>query len=205
MKKTFIIIGAVVGIIAIGVGVYFAYKKSKEILTPGAGVDQEGELGTAPQELAGGKIKIISDQPVFDYWATGGPLVFIQDQTSKTISVVAKTATSTQPAATSSLVSLEKQVFYFTKSGQIFMAKDGEDEMVSDRIFENLQKIEANNDGLMVLVKYGSLTSPQIELFSLVSKMWQPLEKVSAATFSPDGRKIAYLENGARLASNLMT
>jgi hypothetical protein len=75
--------------------------------------------------------------------------------------------------------------------------------MVSDRTFENLQKIEADKDGLNVIVKYGSLTSSQLELFSLVSKIWQPLNNVSAATFSPDGTKIAYLEIGAKLTSNL--
>ena len=209
-KKIITIIAVVLGIIAIGIGAYFAYKKSKEILTPGAGVEQAGEFGIASGTAEKKKLQVVSDQPVFDYWATGGPLVFINDQTSATISVVAKavnatsTVTSTQSTATSSLASLEKQVFYFNKSGQIFRAKDGEDEMVSDRIFENLQKIEANNDGLMVIVRYGSLTSPQLELFSLVSKMWQSLEKVSAAAFSPDGTKIAYLEAGVKITSNLM-
>jgi len=207
-KKIFIIIGIALGIIAIGIGAYFAYKKSKEILTPGAGVEQAGEFGIASGTGEKKKLQIVSDQPVFDYWATGGPLVFIQDQTSKTVSVVAKPATTTTSTiastATSSLASLEKQVFYFNQSGQIFRAKEGEDEMVSDRTFENLQKIEADKDGLNVIVKYGSLTSSQLELFSLVSKMWQPLEKVSAATFSPDGAKIAYLEIGAKLTSNLM-
>ena len=210
-KKIITIMAVVLGIIAIGIGAYFAYKKSKEILTPGAGVEQAGEFGIAPGTGEKKKLQIISDQPVFDYWVTGGPLVFIQDQTSKTVSVVAKsvtatsTATSTlESAATSTLKNLEKQVFYFNQSGQIFRAKEGEDEMISDRTFENLQKIEANNDGLMMIVRYGNLTSPQLELFSLISKMWQPLEKVSAATFSPDGTKIAYLEAGAKITSNLM-
>ena len=207
-KKIFIIIGVVLGIIAIGVGAYFAYKKSKEILTPGAGVEQAGEFGIASGTGEKKKLQIVSDQPVFDYWATGGPLIFINDQTSATVSVVAKPATATTSTvastATSSLASLEKQVFYFNQSGQIFRAKEGEDEMISDRFFENLQKIEANNDGLMVIVRYGSLVSPQLELFSLISKMWQPLEKVSAAAFSPDGTKIAYLEAGAKITSNLM-
>ncbi len=216
-KKIFIIIGVSLGIIAIGIGVYFAYKKSKEILTPGAGVEQAGEFGIASGTGEKKKLQIISDQPVFDYWATGGPLVFIQDQTSKTVSVlsaqagVAKfamatsTVTSTSiSTATSTLKNLEKQVFYFNQSGQILRAKEGEDEMISDRIIDNLQKIEADKDGLNVIIKYGSLISPQVEIFSLVSKIFQPLEKVSSAAFSPDGTKIAYLEAGAKITSNLM-
>ena len=46
-KKIITIIAVVLGIIAIGIGAYFAYKKSKEILTPGAGVEQAGEFGIA--------------------------------------------------------------------------------------------------------------------------------------------------------------
>lgn len=209
-RKIFITIGIVLAVAAVGFGVYFAYKKSQEILKPGAGVEQTGEFGIAPGAEGGQKLKIVSDHPVFDYWATGGPLVFINDQTSQTVSVVAKnqtatsTATSTIATATSTLKNLEKQVFYFNQSGQILWAKDGQDEMVSDRIIDNLQKIEADKDGLNVIIKYGSLISPQVELFSLVSKTFQPLERVSGAAFSPDGAKIAYLENNGNLSSSLM-
>lgn len=211
-KIIIIIIASIVVAVAIIFGVYFAYKKSKEILRPDIAIEKnEFEAVSSNIQNAEAKLKIISDQPVFDYWITGGPLVFIQDQTSPTVSVVAKavnatsTATSTKLAATSSLTSLEKQVFYFDQNGRIFRAKDGDDEMISDRIFENLQKTEANKDGLMILIKYGSLTSPQIEIFNLVSKIWQPLNNVSAAAFSPDGTKIAYLENGKSQISDLIT
>lgn len=217
-KKILIITAIILGIITVAFGVYFAWKKSQEILRPDIAAEKN-EFGAVSSNIqnAEAKLKIISDQPVFDYWITGGPLVFIQDQTSATVSVVSKaanatsTATSTKSAATSGLPaqagleSLEKQVFYFDQNGRIFRVKDGDDEMISDRIFENLQKTEANKDGLMVLVKYGSLASPQIEIFNLVSKIWQPLNNVSAAAFSPDGTKVAYLENNKSQTSDLIT
>lgn len=203
-KKIFITIGIVLAIVAVGAGVYFAWQKSKEILSPGLS-QPSSEFGIAPLATDGQKLKIISDQPVFDYWVTGGPLIFINDQTSQTVSVVAKNqATSTAVTTTSTLKNLEKQVFYFNQSGQILWAKDGQDEMVSDRIISDLQKIEADKDGLNVIVKYGSLVSPQVELFSLVTKIFEPLDRVSSATFSPDGAKIAYFERATNFTSNLM-
>jgi len=95
-------------------------------------------------------------------------------------------------------------IFYINQVGQILKIKeDGDDEIISDRQIDNLQSVEANKDGGKIIVKYGG----NFEIYDLTKKIWQPLQKISAASFSPDGTKIAYLENAAvnSTLSNLIT
>ncbi len=94
-------------------------------------------------------------------------------------------------------------IFYINQVGQILKIKeDGDDEIISDRQIDNLQSVEANKDGGKIIVKHGSF-----EIYDLAKKIWQPLQNVSAAAFSPDGTKIAYLENTSANStlSNLTT
>lgn len=122
------------------------------------------------------KLKIISDQPAFYYW-------------------LANSTTS-------------QEIFYVNQAGQILKVKEnglpaqaGDDEIISDRKIENIQSAEANKEGGKIIVKHGNF-----EIYDLNKKIWQLIQNVSAVTFSPDGRKIAYLENGAgnSVISNLV-
>ena len=162
-KKIFIIITVLFIFTAIVFGVYFAWKKSKEILEPPAinrpAIDYNLPVTTSTAP----KLEAISDQPVFGYW--------LLNSTS----------------------SPEAEIFYLNQSGQILKAKDGDDEIVSDREIKNLQAYKANGGGSKVLVKSGFLSVPIFEIFNLETKVWQSLENISAADFSPDGTKIAYL------------
>lgn len=211
-KKILTIIGVVLAIFAVGFGVYFAWQKAKEIAAPsggGGGVPSEyfgglkgvqnisGIPSVAPaKEEKKEKLQLASDQPVFDYWTTGD----ILNKSAATTTAVAATSTA--------LSDLSNQIFYFNGSGQIFKAVvNKEDEMISDRAIENLQSIKANKDGTMIIVKYGNLANPTFEIFDLGKKVWTILNNITAAAFSPDGNKIAYLENvggGNSAASNLV-
>jgi hypothetical protein len=167
MKKTIIIIGVILGIVAMALGVYFARKKTKSILTPPSVSPSTAEYGFQPTtagQLATAKLQILSDQPVFDYWLSN----------------------STSPGKT--------DIFYLNQSGQIFKIKDGEDEIIVAEPKENLQLIKARADGKMVLIKFGDPLSPKFMIFNLETKIWQPLEGILAAAFSPDNSQIACLE-----------
>lgn len=161
MKKIFIIISIILIFSAIIFGVYFAWKKSKEILEPSVINKQlttDNEQLTSPTIQ---KLKIISDQPALYYW-------------------LANSTTS-------------QEIFYANQASQILKIKEnGDDEIISDREIDNFQSIEANKDGDKIIVKHVSF-----EIYDLNKKIWQPLGNISAVTFSPDGNKIAYLENAA--------
>ena len=126
--------------IAVGFGVYFGWKKSKEILTPPM-AEQGSPQGAASQTPEHQRLKILSDQPVFNYFIRQG---------------IGGLATSSE-------------IFYVNSSGQILKVSGGEDEIISDRIVENFQGIEADKSGDRIIVKYG-LTMPIYLSSSLKTK-----------------------------------
>ena len=175
MKKIIIIISVILGIVAMGLGVYFAWKKTKTILTPPSAPSQPTSVGiteptAAERQLAAQKLKILSDQPIFDYWIY----------------------------STSS-----EQVFYVNQEGKIFKIKeDGNDEAITSEPIENLQTIKSSSDGKRVFIKSGDLVSPKFTIFNSETKIFELLpENITAAAFSPDAKKIAYLEKNS---GNLM-
>lgn len=244
-KKTIIIASVVlVVMIAIALGIYFAIKTAKEIITPptgeGIGAPEAGaEFASQIEELKGPKLKMISDQPVFDYWIVSEEIKEVLATTTivatTTGAASGKTTTTTAPAvgksaleifglgatsteATSTKATIEGKVekplfaattgeiFYINQYGQILKLRDNKtDEIISERRIDHLQSVKANKNGKLVIVKFGDLnsdsdsSSSQFELFNLETKVWQVLENISAVDFSPDGTKIAYLENAGDL------
>lgn len=104
MRKTIVIVIVIVVIIALGIGVYFAWTKSKEILNPPASpgsvpVTENQNFGnqTGTSTASGGgtnaapNLRVVSKNPVFDYWVTGSssaPQVFYLDKDGKIIKSV---------------------------------------------------------------------------------------------------------------------
>ncbi len=68
MKKTLITMVIIIVIAAVGAGVYFGWKKSKEILTPVASPDAASS--NLPSRVVS-KIKALSNEPAVAYWADG--------------------------------------------------------------------------------------------------------------------------------------
>lgn len=201
MRKQIIITSIIIAVLALGVGVYFAWKKSKQAQTsipetegqlPVIGESQfpetvQGQAGPAtaqPSATGQLKLRIVSSQSVFDYW-------------------LATPATSTLPA----------EIFYFNETGQILKAnppaggaaKGSGDEVIVQETIENLQQVKSRRDGGMVLVKFGNPAAPQFRIFDVGKKIWQQLDGITAADFSPDNSKIAYLGvNGDLMIKDLV-
>src|SRR3989344_6127267 len=174
MKKPIFILVVIIIIAAVGFGVYFGWKKSKEILTPSSDnqqsvIDnQQFTTSTIPEP----KLRIISDQPVFDYF-----------------------------------ISRSSDIFYITSQGHILKVNEKEDELISDKNIENIIDVKADKNGAMIIIKYGNLNSPKIDIFDVEKKIWQSIGNgsVSAADFSPDTSKIIYAEKKDSGASELIT
>ena len=171
MKKTIIIIAVVLGIAALGSGVYFAWKNSKQILTPPSNeaLNSDIDYGAQQNDVKNEKLKILSDQPVFDYWAK---------------------ASST---------SGEAEIFYINQDGLISKIRNGAPEIVSYEPIKNLQAVKKSKDGRLALVKFGNLANPDFSIFDTDNNIWEPLNGATAVDFSPDNKQIAYLENDGDL------
>ncbi|MEK7555558.1 MAG: hypothetical protein AAB516_01930 [Patescibacteria group bacterium] len=167
MKKTIITIGVILGIIAMGLGVYFAWKKSQEILTPP--ISDQQPITNNQQQLpsATEKLKVLSDQPVFDYWT-------ITTGTSTKIFYINKTG----------------QILKVNPP-----AGGGKDEIISSQTINNLQQAKSSNNGERILLKLGGADSPQFNIFNATNNIWELLPSgITTADFSPSNKEIAYLK-----------
>jgi hypothetical protein len=190
------------GIIAMAVGVYFAWKKSRELLVPP--VVQQPAAGE--QQLpasAERKIKILSDQQIFDYW------VYRPEFGVVATSTIIKSATSTISTATSTkTIARDSIVFYLNQDGLIFKVKeDAEDEAITPEPINNFQSIKSSFGGKFALIKFGDADFLGFVIFNGETKVQEFLpENITAAAFSPDGKKIVYLQKqvGFKTASDLI-
>lgn len=174
MKKTIIIISVVLGILAILVGVYFAWRKTKAILTPPGLSTPTSSIPSVSVSFSASttttipalKLQILSGQPIFDYW------------------VFSSTPTSTN------------KIFYLSQDGKIFELKeDAKSEAVALDPIENIQTVKSSSDGKRIIIKYGDIISPQFIIFNSETKIFEVLPgNIAAAAFSPDAKKIAYLD-----------
>jgi len=200
MKKTIIIISIVLGILALLAGVYFAWQKTKTILNPPtspSGTEQPVSFGaptstlpTAAGQAAGQKLQLVSDQPIFDYW------IFYPAATSTA------TTTATSTTVSTSTITRDSKIFYLSQDGKIFKLEGGKSEAVTSEPVKNLQAIKPSFDGKRVLIKSGDFVSPKFIIFNSEAKVFEVLpENITAAAFSPDAKKIAYLE---KISGNLI-
>lgn len=194
-RKIIIIASVFFGVLAVGLGIYLAWQKSRELIAPptlpisptssvsfpggaeGVSISPEGQ--SSGQEIAAAKLRVLSDQTIFDYW----------------------TVHSTSTGQT--------DVLYLTEKGEIFkVVESGDDEMVSSQALDNVQSVQSSQDGKWAAIKYGDLISPRFQLFNSEKGLWQLMaDNITALAFSPDSQKIAYLEraSGKPALSNLMT
>lgn len=190
MRKFIIITSVILGILAVLAGVYFAWLQTRTILTPPDTGQQSAGDGQQPttdeQSLTTQKLKIISDQSVFSYW-------IFQGVTAQTVS-------------TSTAMNSDR-VFYISQEGKIFeLNGESEAEVVVPEPIDNLQAVKSSADGKNIIIKFGDLNSPKFVIFNSEAKVFETLpDDISAAAFSPDSKKVVYLErtNGDLMVKDL--
>ncbi|MBN2197761.1 hypothetical protein JW698_00980 [Candidatus Wolfebacteria bacterium] len=174
MKKTVIIIIIVLGVLAMGSGIYFAWRKTSSILTPPLGSSIEGGSFSVietdiPENLAL-KMKILNDQPALNY------LVFQDSENGESI-------------------------FYLNNEGMILKTEeDKDDEIIVQEPIENIQSIKASADGKRMIIKSGDLSYPNFVIFNVEERIFEVLpENITSVDFSPDAESVAYLKiNGEK-------
>lgn len=193
MKKKIIIAIIILGVIALLIGIYLAWKKSRQIVSPGTTLSplrqlfgggggggengnnlSEGNIGDLKNrdtsEQITRKLKVLSDQPIFDYWVYS-------------------------PNSTSSV-----DFYYFNKEGKIYKVKDGDDKAIIKEPLAGLQYIKPQKGGQKVIIKSGSRTFPNFKIFDIETKIFESMPAgTTAATWSSDGQNMAYLQtNGGK-------
>lgn len=189
MKKFIIIISVILGILAILAGVYFAWLQTKTILKPPAAgqptADGSQQPTTDEQSLVAQKLKIISDQPIFNYW------------------IFQRAAAPADETVSTSTPANNNKIFYISQEGKIFeLNGEGEADIIAPDPIDNLRAVKSSFDGGRTIIEFGDLNSPKFVIFNSEKRVFETLpDDISAVTFSPDGKKIAYLE---RASGNLM-
>lgn len=181
-KAVFTII-LIASLLALGAGVYFAWRKSQEILnppapytgsglpapvyrdtsTPGAAAGPEGDLPSS-------QIAALSDQPVLGYW--------VLDRAS--------TRTATTTAAMD-------RIFYVNNKGHVYEVKAGNDEMHSTQDIPDIASVKASPNGRFALAASRSASNFSLRLFNVEAKTWRELINGRFGAFSSDGARLAYL------------
>ena len=166
-------------------------KKSRELFAPPGFPTTSGRTNNTCRS-AERKIKILSDQPIFDYWIYRPEFGV----------VATSTATSTKTITRDSIV------FYLNQDGLIFKVKeDAEDEAITPEPIENIQLVKFSSNGKFALIKFGDANFSGFVIFNGETKVQEFLpENITAAAFSPDGKKIVYLQKqvGFKTASDLI-
>ncbi|TSC95815.1 MAG: Uncharacterized protein Athens101426_586 [Parcubacteria group bacterium Athens1014_26] len=112
------------------------------------------------------KLKMVFDDKIFDYW------------------INSKTNT----------------IYYLGDSGQIskISASDTSQkgEIVNSQNINQLNKVMPSPDGAMAVAEFNYPKLPTFSIFDTATNAWQPLPpNIIAVAWSPDSKKLAYLEN----------
>lgn len=185
-KKIIIVSGIVIGIIALGIGMYFAWQKSGEDpadallgVTPGVTstvIGQDSQLN-GQNSAASKSIRILSKNKALDYW------IFTDNSTS--------TASA-------------KNVFYISSDGNIWAIKGNSEQLVNNTQAKDIQSVKASADGNIIAIKSGTFAAPKFDILNLKTNIWQPaMIGISAVSWSPNGERLAYLQNGGKGESEL--
>ena len=179
-KKIIIITVIVLCVIALGAGVYFAWKKTRTILTPpdsspqnsvnGQSISINNPAGSSSDGAVASKLSVISDNTIYGYW------VFNSNQKIQ-----------------------GSGVFYVGRDGIIYKIKaDGADEALTSSSIENFQSLKSSLDGKRVIIKSGNSGASKFVVYNSENNIFESLpDKITAADFSPDGKKVAYFSANA--------
>lgn len=190
-KKVIIIIVAVsTGVLALGIGFYFAWMnyQNQTLAGPGAQVPQgqNVSVNVPISSTPAAQLSVISKNDVLGYWI---PAIIATSSASSSVAVAKQGG---QP------------VFYVSQSGSIYKITDQGEQTVSDLKISDLQSAIVSPDGNKVILKSASASGTKFDIYDSVKNMWQPsLAGVTAAGWSPDSKKIVYLKSNGINAADL--
>ncbi len=95
-------------------------------------------------------------------------------------------------------------VYAINEAGQILYIKnDQQSELVNSQTLDGVRNIEAAPDGSAIIAEFNYPAQPHFGIFNLSNSTWQTLPSTAqAAAWSPDSKRIAYLDVAAA-GSNL--
>lgn len=181
-NKLILIISLSIGVLAIGIGIYFAWQKSQQTqselltaVTPEAATAVPSSVGgtvaVTSIKPSTGVISVLSNNQVFGYW------------------LVAPNSSSTSAA---------KTIFYISPNGNIYTMSGDKEILINNFQGGSIQSVKASSDGKFILIKSGSFSGPRFDILDNAKNVWQPsLAGVYAADWSLTGEKLAYLQNNA--------
>lgn len=191
MNKRIFTILIIIGILAIGVGVYFAWKKYGEEIIPLPLSPKTPSTIIIPSADNANKLNILSSQGVVDYWAKIG----------------FSSGTSTVSSGD------QGEIFYISSGGVIYKIENNKEEKISEASFANIKRIKASPDGNKIAVQYGKLDPNisdvgailRIDVYDVSKNIWQSIVgDITAYDWSLDGKKLAYLEKNSKGESDLI-
>lgn len=97
------------------------------------------------------------------------------------------------------LGSKDNSLYFANLSGQLIkINSDGSRRMVSSQSLSNLHEINFSADGSLAVAEFNYPSLPTFSVFSASSTSWAPLPAgVVSAAFSPDSKKLAYIDQAA--------
>lgn len=172
-KKIIIISGVAIAVLAIGLGIFFAWKKSSQVAAPDEllPVSTSGiTTSTATQVTSvAGTLSILSKNKALDYW------------------IYTPNVTSTTPI---------KSIVYISPDGGIFAITNGKEQRINAIQASNIQSTKASSNGKWVFIKSGNFSQPKFDFLNVEKNVWQPaLNNIVSADWSLDGERLAYLQN----------
>lgn len=194
-RRTTIIIVLAFSAIALLIGVYFAWMRSRQAAPPGGAIVppeipardiSESEPGPSAA------IQLLSDNEVAGYWLVSDPKAMPKKSSTSTAPQSGIGATSTVSA------------FYIDPDGRVFEAKAGKDVPITSLPVKNVVEIRGGAKGI-VLVKHGSELDPKFGVYTSPANKWESLSNISSAALSSDDTRLAYLDTRGTLGTIALT
>lgn len=91
----------------------------------------------------------------------------------------------------------ENRLVLVQPDGQIVEMNNGQAEILSSTVIENLIEVSFSFDGKKILVVFGERQAPSLSVFDREDKTWEPIEaNFQEADWSPDDYKIVFFTEG---------
>lgn len=93
-------------------------------------------------------------------------------------------------------------IYFINQNGQVMKISGGKKETAGSQTLTKLNSIKASPDGTKIIAKFNYPDRPILSIFNNSNNEWQPISTYAiSAAWSPDSKKIAYLEDTGNAGS----